>query len=189
MFLSILDFGYWPLFARILAFREHPALETCLYARFLLDRFCAGYDSASQAGGGTEEPIYSQALLLEPRHGLPPPPPQIALRFAAQINLEGQQKIQATALWAVSSLSTQHSQTPATGRWLVSCRLCRCAANRERLPDLCRWRMLTKGQARVVVGSVAAQLFQTRTVTGATRHASFLGDAQPGQLAFTSRSN
>ena len=42
-----------------------------------------------QAGGGTEEPIYSQALLLEPRHGLPPPPPQIALRFAAQINLEG----------------------------------------------------------------------------------------------------
>ena len=29
------------------------------------------------------------------------PPPQIALRFAAQINLEGQQKIQPTALWAV----------------------------------------------------------------------------------------
>ena len=27
-----------------------------------------------QAGGGTEEPIYSQALLLEPGHGLPPPP-------------------------------------------------------------------------------------------------------------------
>jgi hypothetical protein len=71
-----------------------------LYARFLLDRFCAGYDSASQAGGGTEEPIYSQALLLEPRHGLPPPLPQIALRFAAQINLEGQKKIQATALCA-----------------------------------------------------------------------------------------
>ena len=94
-------FGYWPLFARIWLFENNPALETSLYARFLLDRFCAGYDSASQAGGGTEEPIYSQALLLEPRHGLPPPPPQIALRFAAQINLEGQQKIQATALWAV----------------------------------------------------------------------------------------
>src|SRR5438309_11035653 len=70
----------------------------CLYARFFFDRFCAGYDSASQAGGGTEEPIYSQALVLEPRHGLPPPPPQIASRFAAQINLEGQEKIQATAL-------------------------------------------------------------------------------------------
>src|SRR5437016_13372740 len=84
-----------------LAFRGHPALETCLYARFFLDRFCAGYDSASQAGGGTEEPIYSQALVLEPRHGLPPPPPQIASRFAAQINLEGQEKIQATALRAV----------------------------------------------------------------------------------------
>src|SRR5438094_3495523 len=80
-----------------LAFREHPALETCLYARFLLDRFCAGYDSASQAGGGTEEPIYSQALLLEPRHGLPPPPPQIALRFAAQIILEERAKIQDTS--------------------------------------------------------------------------------------------
>ena len=51
--------------------------------RALLEKFCAGYDLASQAGGGTEEPIYSQALLLEPRHGLPPPPPQIALRFAA----------------------------------------------------------------------------------------------------------
>src|SRR6266480_241117 len=81
-----------------LAFRGHPALETCLYARFFLDRFCAGYDSASQTGGGTEEPIYSQALLLEPRHGLPPSPPQIASRFAAQINLEGYAKIQATAL-------------------------------------------------------------------------------------------
>src|SRR5438067_12473265 len=85
-----------------LAFRGHPALETCLYARFFLDRFCAGYDSASQAGGGTEEPIYSQALLLEPRHGLPPPPPQIASRFAAQINSEEKEKIQATALCAVS---------------------------------------------------------------------------------------
>ena len=84
-----------------LAFREHPALETSLYARFLLDRFCAGYDSASQAGGGTEEPIYSQALVLEPRHGLPPPPPQIALRFAAQIILEERAKIQATGLWPV----------------------------------------------------------------------------------------
>src|SRR5438034_9363589 len=83
-----------------LAFREHPALETCLYARFLLDRFCAGYDSASQAGGGTEEPIYSQAFLLEPRHGHPPPPPQIALRFAAQIILEERAKIQAAALRA-----------------------------------------------------------------------------------------
>src|SRR5207249_273643 len=39
-----------------------------------------------------------QALLLEPRHGLPPPPPQIASRFAAQINSEGKEKIQATAL-------------------------------------------------------------------------------------------
>jgi hypothetical protein len=69
-----------------------------LVCALLLDEFCAGYDSASQAGGGTQEPIYSsQALLLEPRHGLPPPPPQIALRFAAQINLEGRQKIQATA--------------------------------------------------------------------------------------------
>ena len=96
---QFLDF-FWLLAALCshLAFREHPALETCLYARFLLDRFCAGYDSASQAGGGTEEPIYSQALLLEPRHGLPPPLPQIALRFAAQINLKGLEKIQATAL-------------------------------------------------------------------------------------------
>src|SRR5207247_6141508 len=66
-------------------------------ARFFLNRFCAGYDSASQAGGGTEEPIYSQALLLEPRHGLPPPPPQIALRFAAQIILEERAKIQDTS--------------------------------------------------------------------------------------------
>ena len=74
-FLSILYFG---LLAALelawSAFRGRPALETCLYARFLLDRFCAGYDSASQAGGGTEEPIYSQALLLEPRHGLPSAP-------------------------------------------------------------------------------------------------------------------
>src|SRR5436309_11486630 len=99
-----------------LAFREHPALETCLYARFLLDRFCAGYDSASQAGGGTEEPIYSQALLLEPRHGLPPPPPQIALRFAAQIILEERAKIQATALRAViQSLVCDRPQAGATG--------------------------------------------------------------------------
>src|SRR5437588_860345 len=75
---------------------------------------CAGYDSASQAGGGTEEPIYSQALVLEPRHGLPPPPPQIASRFAAQINLEGQEKIQATAPRAV----IQSLVEPATGRWL-----------------------------------------------------------------------
>jgi len=97
-------------------------LETSLYARFLLDRFCAGYDSASQAGGGTEEPIYSQALLLEPRHGLPPPPPQIALRFAAQINLEGQQKIQATALCAVQfRLSTfPHPPRGADYREIVS---------------------------------------------------------------------
>ncbi len=89
------------------------ALFVGLYARFLLDRFCAGYDSASQAGGGTEEPIYSQALLLEPRHGLPPPPPQIASRFAAQINLEGQKKIQATALRAVLASPSG----PATGWW------------------------------------------------------------------------
>src|SRR5216117_3747319 len=75
-----------------LAFRGHPALETCLYARFFLDRFCAGYDSASQAGGGTEEPIYSQSLLLEPRHGLPPPLPQIASPFAAQINFRGKRE-------------------------------------------------------------------------------------------------
>ena len=101
-FLSIFKLlVYRPLSARIWLFRGRPALETCLYARFLLDRFCAGYDSASQAGGGTEEPIYSQALLLEPRHGLPPPPPQIASRFAAQINSEGKEKIQATALCAV----------------------------------------------------------------------------------------
>src|SRR5947208_16057463 len=84
-----------------LAFRGHPALETCLYARFFLNRFCAGYDSASQAGGGREEPIYSQALLLEPRHGLTPPPPQIASPFAASITLETHEKIQATAVWAV----------------------------------------------------------------------------------------
>ena len=116
-----------------------------MYARFLLDRFCAGYDSASQAGGGTEEPIYSQALLLEPRHGLPPPPPQIALRFAAQINLEGQQKIQATALWAGGAslradflnLNTAGRGLPAlptrpgTGRWLVSWQLGRCAAKQS----------------------------------------------------------
>src|SRR5436309_5132200 len=97
-----------------LAFREQPALETSLYARFLLDRFCAGYDSASQAGGGTEEPIYSQALLLEPRHGLPPPPPQIALRFAAQIILEERAKIQATALCAVSFWSVLAAARTAT---------------------------------------------------------------------------
>src|SRR6266480_5108203 len=112
-------FGYWPLFCSHLALGEHPALETCLYARFLLDRFCAGYDSASQAGGGTEEPIYSQALVLEPRHGLPPPPPQIASRFAAQINLEGCAKIQATALWAVyRSAQNRAAVGPAIGRWL-----------------------------------------------------------------------
>ena len=93
-----------------LAFREHPALETSLYARFLLDRFCARYDSASQAGGGTEEPIYSQALLLEPRHGLPPPPPQIALRFAAQIILEERAKIQATVLRPVRNLRGDAAQ-------------------------------------------------------------------------------
>ena len=85
-------------------------METCLYARFFLDRFCAGYDSASQAGGGTEEPIYSQALLLEPRHGLPPPLPQIASRFAAQINLEGYAKIQATALWAVGGIGVPQTR-------------------------------------------------------------------------------
>ena len=65
---------------------------------------------------------------------------------------------------------------------------CAVALQNRAAARSCRWRMLTKGQARVVVGSAAAQLFQTRTVTGATRHASFLGDAQPGQLAFTSRS-
>src|SRR5436309_8912502 len=108
-----------------LAFREHPALETCLYARFLLDRFCAGYDSASQAGGETEEPIYSQALLLEPRHGLPPPPPQIALRFAAQIILEERAKIQATALCRRAGRSNtakapRHSEAATTfARWLL----------------------------------------------------------------------
>ena len=96
-----LYFGYWPLFARIWLFEDVRHWRHACMRAFLLDRFCAGYDSASQAGGGTEEPIYSQALLLEPRHGLPPPLPQIALRFAAQINLEGQEKIQATALRAV----------------------------------------------------------------------------------------
>ena len=119
-------FGYWPLFARIWLFENNPALETSLYARFLLDRFCAGYDSASQAGGGTEEPIYSQALLLEPRHGLPPPPPQIALRFAAQINLEGQQTIQATALWAVCPRLTGPSTATVRSRKL---RFISCSAN------------------------------------------------------------
>src|SRR5438105_3433718 len=81
-------------------------------ASFFFDRFCAGYDSASQAGGGTEEPIYSQALVLEPRHGLPPPPPQIASRFAAQINLEGQEKIQATALCAVCPAASKNGNAP-----------------------------------------------------------------------------
>src|SRR5205809_6437905 len=90
----------------LVGFRGHPALETCLYARFFLDRFCAGYDSTSQAGGGTEEPIYSQALALEPRHGLPPPLPQIASPLAAQINLEGKEKIQATALSRRAAQST-----------------------------------------------------------------------------------
>src|SRR5947208_6279314 len=104
-----------------LAFRGHPALETCLYARFFLDRFCAGYDSASQAGGGTEEPIYSQALLLEPRHGLPPPPPQIASRFAAQINSEGKEKIQATALCAVHDTELRICKR-STGVWLQGLR-------------------------------------------------------------------
>jgi len=60
---------------------------------------------------------YSQALLLEPRHGLPPPLPQIALRFAAQIILEERAKIQATALRAVSRFN-KPSAEPATGRWL-----------------------------------------------------------------------
>src|SRR6266852_1315394 len=56
-----------------------------------------------KAGGGAEEPIYNQAFSqkLEPRHGLPPPRPQIAARSAAQINSEQRDKIQATALWAV----------------------------------------------------------------------------------------
>ena len=119
IFCSLSIFGFWLLAALCshLAFREHPALETCLYARFLLDRFCAGYDSASQAGGGTEEPIYSQALLLEPRHGLPPPLPQIALRFAAQIKLKGQEKIQATGLW-LSSLNQELKPVRPTGAWL-----------------------------------------------------------------------
>ena len=67
---------------------------------------------------GTEEPIYSQALLLEPRHGLPPPPPQIALRFAAQIKLEGQKKIQATALRAVRTWLDNSQDQTATGPWL-----------------------------------------------------------------------
>src|ERR1700740_2514473 len=53
-----------------------------------------------KAGGGAEEPIYNQAFSrkLEPRHGLPPPRPQIAARSAAQINSEQRDKIQATAL-------------------------------------------------------------------------------------------
>jgi hypothetical protein len=55
--------------------------------------------------------------LLEPRHGLPPPLPQIALRFAAQIILEERAKIQATALRAVSRFN-KPSAEPATGRWL-----------------------------------------------------------------------
>src|SRR5213595_2986470 len=118
---------FWLLVALCshLAFREQPALETSLYARFLLDRFCAGYDSASQAGGGTEEPIYSQALLLEPRHGLPPPPPQIASRFAAQINLEGQKKIQATALCAVRDANIRARAKRPTEAWLQRCALMR----------------------------------------------------------------
>src|SRR5436853_1683740 len=69
-----------------------------------------------KAGGGTEEPIYSQALVLEPRHGLPPPPPQIASRFAAQINLEGQEKIQATALCAVLGRGVPSDVKRPTGR-------------------------------------------------------------------------
>src|SRR6266702_7394930 len=101
----------------MVGFSRTPALETCLYARFFFDRFCAGYDSASQAGGGTEEPIYSQALVLDPRHGLPPPPPQIASRFAAQINLEGQEKIQATALRAVCPAASKNGNAPP-GAWL-----------------------------------------------------------------------
>jgi hypothetical protein len=77
---------------------------------------------------------------------------------------------------------------PATGWWLVSWQLSSCAAKQRVAARSCRWRMLTKGQARVVVGSVAALLFQTRTVTGATRLRPFCEDAQPDQLVFTSRS-
>ena len=116
--LSILDFGYWPLFARIWLFEDIRHWRHACMRAFCWDKFCAGYDSASQAGGGTEEPIYSQALLLEPRHGLPPPPPQIASRFAAQINLEGKKKIQATALWRRLPHLKQRQSEPAIGRWL-----------------------------------------------------------------------
>jgi len=61
-------FGYWPFFCSHQAFGGHAALETCLYARFLLDRFCIGYDSASQAGGGTQE-SKSTAKLYRLSHG------------------------------------------------------------------------------------------------------------------------
>ena len=73
----------------------------------------------------------------------------------------------------------------AVGLYLGNCAV---ALQNRAAARSCLWQMLTKGQARVVVGSAAAQLFQTRTVTGATRHTSFFKHAQPRQLSFTSSS-
>lgn len=70
--------------------------HACMRAFSLLN-FAPDTVRLHKAGGGAEEPIYNQAFLpwLERRYGLHPPRPQIAARFAAQINSKGHEKIQA----------------------------------------------------------------------------------------------